>query len=211
MNPTKIMIIRHAEKPGTYGGQQYNGVNAVGDADDESLVTLGWERAGGLAGLLYPEGGRPLPAELATPDFIIAADFAEHHSKEPSQRPYQTISALAAKLDITAETSFSKSDYAKMVAYALSLNSTSDESCTVLISWQHQDILPKDSDDSIVTEIMKQTGTSSGSLPIPTGSWPGDRYDMVFVLDRPTGTGPMTSFTQVPQLLLAGDSSTPIA
>jgi len=30
---------------------------------------------------------------------------------------------------------------------------------------------------------------------------------MVLVLDRPSGTGPFTAFTQVPQMLLAGDTS----
>ena len=44
MGATKIMVIRHAEKPGAYGNQSYGGVNALGAADSESLVTLGWER-----------------------------------------------------------------------------------------------------------------------------------------------------------------------
>lgn len=121
---------------------------------------------------------------------------------EPSQRPFQTISALAAKLKLTADTSHKKDKYAKMVKHAL------EQSGTVLISWQHQDILPKDSgDDCIVNELLQQTGTT-GLTNIPSGPWPGPRYDMVFVLDRPSGTGPFTAFTQVPQLLLAGDSAT---
>jgi hypothetical protein len=37
-------------------------------------------------------------------------------------------------------------------------------------------------------------------------TWPGDRFDMVRVLHRPSPSGPW-SFTQVPQLLLSGDSA----
>ncbi|MDR5818738.1 hypothetical protein QCE62_34500 [Caballeronia sp. LZ033] len=41
-------------------------------------------------------------------------------------------------------------------------------------------------------------------------SWPGDRFDLVWVLDRTNGTGPW-SFSQVPQLLLAGDQASVIS
>lgn len=206
MGATKIMIIRHAEKPGTYNGQTYTGINALGATDPESLVTLGWERAGGIASLFAPSNGQFQNAELATPTTIFASDPEEETKKsgkehEPSQRPFQTISALAAKLNITADTSHKKDHYAKMIKHAL------EQSGTVLISWQHQDILPKDSgDDCIVNELLQQTGTT-GLTNIPAGPWPGSRYDMVFVLDRPSGSGPFTAFTQVPQMLLAGDSS----
>jgi len=42
---------------------------------------------------------------------------------------------------------------------------------------------------------------------LPAGSWPDSRYDMVLVFDRPSGAGPFTAFTQVPQMLLARDTS----
>ena len=210
MGATKIMIIRHAEKPGTYGSLNYNGIDAQGNLDDESLVTLGWERAGGIANLFDPSNGIFQNAELALPDYIYASnpESKEKLSKkgkekddEPSQRPFQTVSALAAKKKMNIDTSFKKKDFAKMVTNAL------EQSGTVLISWQHQDILPKSvSDDSIVSELLQQTATSG--LEVPPGPWPGARYDMVLVFDRPTGKGPFTAFTQVPQLLLAGDLDT---
>ena len=55
---TVIMVMRHGEKPHTYNGQAYDGVNATGtvcghDAA-EHLVTLGWERTGGLVSLFSP-------------------------------------------------------------------------------------------------------------------------------------------------------------
>lgn len=99
---TRIMVIRHAEKPGTYDGLSYAGVQAAGTKDKESLVTLGWERAGGLVGLFAPPWGPA--AGLAVPASLFAADPADksHHAgageDEPSQRPYQTITALAARL-----------------------------------------------------------------------------------------------------------------
>ncbi len=43
--PTTIIVIRHAEKPGTYGGTNYNGVNPTattcGSAGVEDLTTTG--------------------------------------------------------------------------------------------------------------------------------------------------------------------------
>lgn len=208
MGATKVMIIRHAEKPGTYGGVNYKGINAVGAKDDSSLVTMGWERAGAIANLFYPTNNIFQHIALAKPDFIYASDpAAKSDGEEPSQRPYQTISALVAKMNLPAtqlNIKFKKKDYPAMVTSALALSGT------VLIAWQHQNILPKDSAaDCIVSELLKQTATQTANLPpIPTGPWPAPRYDMVFVFDRPSGTGPFTNFTQVPQLLLAGDLQT---
>jgi len=75
----------------------------------------------------------------------------------------------------------------------------------VLIAWQHEDIAltAKTGVPGISQEILTQTGTS-GTLGVPT-TWPGDRYDLVFVFDRPSGTGPVTAFALFPQQLLAGD------
>lgn len=210
MGATKIMIIRHAEKPGTYGNEKYRGITAKGKENPESLVTLGWERAGGIANLFFPSNLQFQNAALAVPDVIFAADPTEKakvkpdgksKDDEPSRRPYQTISALSAKMQLPAsklDLSFRKNDFPAMVTSALALSGT------VLISWQHQDILPKAvGADSIVTELLKQTATSG--LSVPVGPWPGSRYDMVLVLERPSGTGPFTQCTQVPQFLLAGD------
>ena len=55
---------------------------------------------------------------------------------------------------------------------------------------------------------MPPSGTSGLTVP---AHWPGERYDLVWVLDRPSGRGPIVSFTQVPQLLLAGDRANLIA
>ena len=64
MGATKIMVIRHAEKPGSYNGVQYAGVNNLGtmagDDGAKHLVTLGWERAGALVTLFAAPWDRKL-------------------------------------------------------------------------------------------------------------------------------------------------------
>jgi hypothetical protein len=211
MGATKIMVIRHAEKPGSYNGVQYAGVNNLGtlagDNGAKHLVTLGWERAGALVTLFAPPWGPKTPS-LATPQFLFASDPIAKHDDDtsdegPSQRPYETLSALAAKLNLSIDTSHGKNHYAKMVTSALACHGA------VLIAWQHEDIAltTKTGGPGISQEILTQTGTT-GTFNIPT-SWPtgpaGARYDLVFVFDRPSGDGPMTGFTLLAQQLLAGD------
>ena len=202
------MVIRHAEKPDTYNGTAYDGVNAVGSvcgkAAGEHLVTLGWQRTGGLVSLFAPPWG---PRQgLSTPQFLFASDPASTSSDSagPSQRPFETLTALAARLDLPIDTSYSKKHYDKMVKAAVACNGI------VLIAWQHQDIPLENGDKQpgLSQCILTETGTTS-TFDIPT-TWPttpsgAARYDLVFVFDRPTGTGPIVAFTIVPQFLLAGD------
>jgi hypothetical protein len=225
------MVIRHAEKPATYNGTAYDGVNAAGtvcgkDAK-EHLVTLGWQRTGGLVSLFAPPRG---PQQgLSTPQFLFASDpsstspdsspddaasptasassssdSASSDSAGPSQRPFETLTALAARLDLTIDTSYSKKHYDKMVKAAVACNGI------VLIAWQHQDIPLENGHKKpgLSQCILTETGTTN-TFDIPT-TWPttpsGEaRYDLIFVFDRPTGTGPIVNFTIIPQFLLAGD------
>ena len=211
MGATKIMVIRHGEKPGNYDGAQYAGVNnlgtAAGDDGAKHLTTLGWERAGALVTLFAAPWGPKTPL-LATPQFLFASDPIAKQSDDtsdegPSERPYETLTALAAKLGLTTDTSHGKSHYAKMVTSALACDGA------VLIAWQHEDIAltTKTGVPGISGEILTQTGTT-GTLNVST-SWPtgpaGARYDLVFVFDRPRGDGPITGFVLVPLLLMAGD------
>ena len=67
MATSKIMVIRHAEKPdGSVG------VMPDGSADPEALTPTGWQRAGALVGLFAPPDGhfadaRRRPLGLSTP------------------------------------------------------------------------------------------------------------------------------------------------
>jgi hypothetical protein len=212
LGATKIMVIRHAEKPGSYNGTQYAGVNNLGTVAGvdgaKHLVTLGWERAGALVTLFAAPWGPKTPA-LATPQFLFASDPTAKHGDEtsdegPSNRPFETLTALGARLGLTPDISHGKNHYAKMVTAALACDGV------VLIAWQHQDIAltTKTGDPGISQEILTQTGTTA-TLAVPT-SWPVGpagvaRYDLVFVFDRPSGKGPITGFTLFPQQLLAGD------
>ena len=109
MGATKIMVIRHAERPDRYNGAQYAGVNnlgtVAGDGGAKHLVTLGWERAGALVTLFAPPWGPKAPS-LATPQFLFASDPIAKHGDDtsdegPSERPYETLTALAARLGLT--------------------------------------------------------------------------------------------------------------
>jgi hypothetical protein len=209
------MVIRHAEKPDTYNGTAYEGVNAAGTICGKDakahLVTLGWQRTGGLVSLFAPPRG---PAQgLSTPQFLFASDptasssdddASSAKSSNPSQRPYETLTAVAAKLNLPIDTSYAKKHYHKMVKAAVACNGI------VLIAWQHQDIPLENGDKQpgLSQCILTETGTTN-RFNIPT-TWPttpggAARYDLVFVFDRPTGTGPIVNFTIVPQFLLAGD------
>src|SRR5262249_9633541 len=95
---TKVMLIRHAEKPvpaGTGSDSQapaYNGIDEFGDPDEHSLIPQGWQRAGALAGLFTSASG-PLPI----PQFLFAPN---QFGGGTSKRPYETITPLAAKLGL---------------------------------------------------------------------------------------------------------------
>ena len=223
MGATKIMVIRHGEKPGTYNGQAYDGVDATGDtcgsSGAEHLVTLGWERAGGLVTLFAPPWGPKSPT-LAIPQFLFASNPTAADDDDdgsigdgPSQRPYETITAVAAALGMggtpmAIDQGFAKKDYKDMVAAAVACQGV------VLISWQHQDIpwVDEKGKPGISQRILLETGRVGNPFNIPQ-SWPsgpaGARYDLVWVFDRPSGSGPITGFTLFAQMLLAGDAPAP--
>jgi hypothetical protein len=211
MGATKLMVIRHAEKPGVYDQRTYSGVDEFGTvggaAGAKHLATLGWQRAGALITLFAPPWGPKPP--LATPKFLFASDPDEKPGDDagdggPSRRPYETLTTLRSRLNLTAiDTTHRKGRYAEMVRSALACDGA------VLIAWQHEDIAltTKTGLPGISAEILTQTQTK-GTFNVPV-SWPtaptGARYDLVFVFDRPSGEGPITAFTLVPQQLLSGD------
>ncbi|WAL69577.1 hypothetical protein ORV05_17970 [Amycolatopsis cynarae] len=178
-----VMIVRHAEKPA--GTSAPYGITADGVRSEGSLTVRGWTRAGALAGLFAPAGDAPVRAGLARPAAVYAA--APDGDKE--QRPLQTVSALAARLGLTVITSHAKGGEAALAAELAVRHGPT------LVSWQHEDI----------PAIADGLGLVS---PAPPGSWPGDRFDVVWVFVR---SGQGWTFRQVPQLLLDGDRPTVIA
>jgi hypothetical protein len=178
MAPTKIMILRHAEKP---GDAEPVGLRASGRADPESLTVRGWQRAGALARYFAPLDGRfPHPA-LATPTAILAT--RSEQGAGASRRPKQTVRPLADLMGVEIDHRFAKGEEAAAAAFVLGLSGV------VLVSWVHERIAP------FVAALP-------GAPAVPQ-HWPEDRFDVVWVLD-PAPAGGWT-LTQVPERLLAGD------
>jgi hypothetical protein len=192
----KIMIIRHAEKPTQ--NPLTNGVDINGDQNKDSLIPQGWQRAGALATLFAPSRGPLQHPNLATPKFIYATKSPD---PEEGNRPEQTVTPLVAKLQkqvgksealLEPNFNFKKGKEKELVESALGCDGV------VLISWPH----------GRIPYLAKQISLSPKSKhPIPT-KWPGNRFDVVLVfdLDVKSKKGGYI-FSQVPQLLLAGDSS----
>ena len=182
---SKIMIIRHAEKPPKTPPP--NAIDINGKQEPDSLIVQGWQRAGALVVLFAPSRGPLQDSELATPQFI----YASSTSATEGNRPEETITPLMAKLDLIGNFSYAKSAVRDVATSAMNCDGV------VLISWPHGEI-PKLAHHIPLSKKNKNT--------IPK-KWPGDRFDVVFVfdLDKKSKDGGYI-FKQVPQLLLAGDS-----
>src|SRR5215216_3114275 len=96
---TKIMIIRHAEKPPT--NPPPNGIDIDGEQNSDSLIPQGWQRAGALVVLFAPSRGKLQDSQLASPDYIFASAIADKKGKgtDEGNRPEETITPLLAKLN----------------------------------------------------------------------------------------------------------------
>jgi len=199
---TKVMLIRHAEKPTS----TENGIDIDGNRDSSSLIPQGWQRAGALNGLFTSAIG-PLP----TPHFLFAPNAfssdpagagkssgVKKHGSGTSKRPYETITPLSLKLGITINAipgstkpaQYAKGDYPAMLTAALTCPGV------VLISWEHGEI------PNLANQIL-------GNQTTAPQKWPSERFDIIWVFDLNTATNTY-SFNQAPQLLLQGDLTTPI-
>ncbi|WP_028229211.1 hypothetical protein [Paraburkholderia ferrariae] len=183
MTPERIMFIRHAEKPAPDLG---GGVDANGKADEESLAVRGWQRAGALARFFCPqEGGH---AAKLTPHSVFAPGTGP---ASKSRRAMQTVAPLVALLQAGSQvnfvTAYLKDDGAALMKDVLA------QSGIVLVAWEHK-VLP-----SLIGYLPH--------APRVPAAWPEDRFDLVWVLDRKADGW---SFTQLAQMLLAGDSEKPI-
>jgi hypothetical protein len=185
MPATKIMLIRHAEKPTDDGA--FVGVSAAGSQDSHELIVRGWQRSGALVRFFAPLDGNFVDARLAQPRTIFASGVAKHST---SLRPQHTVLELATVLKLHLTLSDPKGDEAALVADAIAANGP------VLIAWEHEAI------PTIANAILGNSKTCPQK-------WPGSRCDLVWVLDRPSTSGPW-SFAQVPQMLLSDDSEQPI-
>lgn len=190
--PTKIMIIRHAEKPP-------NPPNKTGPWDvlvdgqsggGESLIVPGWQRAGALNAFFAPHKSKPSNPEIATPDYIYAANPSGE-----TQRPWETVTPLAAWLN------YSQGSPQFNVSYSVGggepdlVKSVLALSGVVLICWEHDNIMPNIM--SAIDSTFKITHFSHIPNPFP------NVFDLVWVLDLNKNT---YEWSSVKQHLMAGDS-----
>ena len=177
---TVLMFVRHGEKP--LGDASPRGVTIDGQPDRESLTPRGWQRAGALVRFFVAGDGGPGSSGLPVPTRFFASQVGPQSS---SRRPLETLQPLAERLRQPVDATHLKQD-----VDGLSRTLAAVEGSAV-VSWEHH-LIP-----SIVLALVESPG------PVPS-AWPDDRFDVVWVLERPSATMPFT-FRQVPQLLLAGD------
>lgn len=111
MNPRKILIMRHAEKPDVHGNPH--------------LSPEGQERAARL--VTY------IPETFGIPDFL----FATQESPD-SNRPFETLEPLSDQIGITIDQTFSD-DQHKALAKEL-LRDPRYNGALVLVCWHHEKI-----------------------------------------------------------------------
>ena len=191
--PKKIMIIRHGEKPAQPPGKdgpfdvKENGEGGKG----KSLIVIGWQRAGALNAFFAPHKGKPVKKEIATPDYIYAAD---PHGE--SQRPWETVTPLAAWLGYKQGTPRFNTHYdigggeGQLVQAVLGLSGT------VLICWEHDNIMP-----NMVGALNKMAPISNYRSMPP--KWP-DVFYLVWVFDLDS-SGKKYVWSHCRQNLMAGD------
>jgi hypothetical protein len=127
-----------------------------------------------------PRDGHFQVQDIARPETIYAPGIG---SGSESRRPMQTVEPLAKLIGIAISNMFLKGRESELAAAVLR------EDGIVLISWEHK----------VIKDIVKLIGGPDLAPP----AWPEDRFDIVFVLDR---TDEGWTLTQVPEMLLAGDS-----
>ncbi len=148
---TKIMVIRHAEKPPD--NPPPYGITIEGEHEKESLTARGWQRAGALASLFSPTNGSFQDPLLARPQALYSSKPLKRNG---SRRPYETIVPLAEKLAIRINTNFTKQEVDKMLDEAFLCRGV------VLVCWQRE-FIPQ-----IANYILGDKTTSPQE-------WPEDR------------------------------------
>jgi hypothetical protein len=181
-----ILIIRHAEKPEPGGD---DGVDGSGTSDSKSLAPRGWQRSGAWAELFAPslrqQPAVPKPTALFASAPASHSEIAAGKSGSKSRRPLETISPLAAKLDIEIDVRFGKGRETDLAAAISTIEGV------VLVCWQHEDIFA----------IAKALAPNEARIP---AHWPGDCFNVMFRFDRENSSSPWV-FQQVVPVILEGD------
>ncbi len=181
MSCDKIMLIRHAERPSP--DKKFRGVGIAGRKDKESLTVRGWQRAGALVRFFAPRDDRFVHPALARPRALYACKAGP---SAPSLRPQLTLHPLSELLaDVPLDSDFYEGQEEELVRKMLAGPGPA------LVAWKHLTM-------HVIADLVLGDRTTAPQY------WPFERYDLVWVFDR---VGDGWRFTQVPQLLLAGDSA----
>jgi hypothetical protein len=182
---SKIMVIRHGEKPGDPSDAP--GIDASGNPDPQSLTAQGWRRAQGLVGLFHPVPPAAPRAGLAVPSHLFATEISDPVS---SKRPLETLTPLSHSFNplLPIDASIKGAHVDKLCKAA------TEAGDVVLIAWKH--------------ELIPAIAQGLTSDPVPA-KWPGDRFDVIWIFDlNANGT---YGFSQMPELVLPGDLNQVIA
>ena len=176
MPATRIMLIRHAEKPDANDG----GVDQKGKSDKHDLIVRGWQRAGAL--VQFFANPRDTNGPIKRPATIFAT---EPTTGSESNRPLHTVTPLAKFLNLNIDSTIAEGSEDALVKAAVAANGV------VLVAWHHEKI------PAIANLILQNQSAPQ--------KWPGDRFDVVWIFTRAAANAPWT-YSQTPQLLLSGDS-----
>ena len=166
--PQTILLIRHAEEP------------PVAEKSSH-LSPAGLKRAAALIDLFKSTKSRPNP--LPIPDLIIVAK-----SSKRSQRPLETVAALAQNLKVPVNANYDdEEDVDRLVADVLSNPLLAGK--TILICWR-QESLP---------DLARKLGVTDAPK-----NWKGEVFDRVWQITY--GKDAQAKFQDRPQSLLPGDS-----
>jgi hypothetical protein len=179
MTCSKIMLIRHAERPDSR--KSIRGVSEEGVKNKEELTVGGWPRAGALVRFFAPVDNRFVHPALARPGTLFACRAGP---EAPSLRPQHTLLPLVSLLQVEFNCDYFEGEEEKLVRAVLAAKASA-----ALIAWKHNNM-------SVIANTILGNNISAPQY------WPFDRFDLVWIFDKSAGSW---TFTQIPQLLLAGD------
>jgi hypothetical protein len=157
----------------------------------------GWQRAGALVRFFLPENSQNQRPGIDKPQYLFASGPVSKKERQAgasgskSFRPEQTLTPLSDFLgaDVPIDLSFAEGEETAIAAAAAACSGV------VLIAWQHEEI------PAIANAILQ-------NADIVPEKWPGERFDAVWVFDLRADEA--YAFSQVPQMVLAGDLSSVI-
>jgi hypothetical protein len=146
MMASKIMVVRHAEKPDDAG--TISGVDIDGNQNRDELTVRGWQRAGALVRFFAPVDGHFRDQRIETPGTIFASRVAPHSKSLRSQHTVAPLAEIIGREKLRLD--FAEGQEEELVAAAVAADGV------VLISWHHGAIS--------VTTLLPEHGTGTGSI-----------------------------------------------